>query len=91
MFMPVRDNQARPKVYKPRINREEISNPTYRKLFRFDKQNVEWLAQTFLPENHETRGGCLSQTEQMESTLHYIADPGYQTSIGRASYGCGFK
>ena len=83
MFMPVRDDRARPKVYKPRINREEISNPTYRKLFRFDKQNVEWLAQTFLPENHETRGGCLSPTERMESTLHYLADPGYQTSVAQ--------
>ena len=37
-------------------------NEIYRKLFRFDKQHVEWLAQTFLPENQETRGGCMSRT-----------------------------
>ena len=46
------------KVYKTRVNRDDINHATYRKLFRFDKANVEWLAETFLPTNYETRGGC---------------------------------
>lgn len=77
MFMPVREV----KVYKSRIDRAEINPATYRKLFRFGKDNVEWLAQTFLPETVETRGACLSPVERMEATLHYLADPGYQTTV----------
>ena len=77
MFMHAREE----KVYKSRINRDEIAPATYRKLFRFNKEHVEWLAETFLPESDETRGGCLSQVGRMETTLHYLADPGYQTTV----------
>ena len=78
--MPVREHT---KVYKTRVNRDEINRATYRKLFRFDKGNVEWLAETFLPENYETRGGCLTQVQRMQTTLAYLADPGYQTSVAQ--------
>ena len=80
MFMPVRNHT---KVYKTRVNRDDINDATYRKLFRFDKANVEWLAETFLPTNYETRGGCLTQVQRMETTLAYLADPGYQTSVAQ--------
>lgn len=80
MFMPVEEQV---KVYKARINRDEINATTYRTLFRFNKENVEWLAQSFLPENYETRGGRLSPVAQMETTLAYLADPGYQTSVAQ--------
>jgi hypothetical protein len=49
MFMPVREH---PKVYKTRVNRDGMNPATYGKLFRFDKENVERLAETFLPENY---------------------------------------
>ena len=73
MFMLVRE---KPKLYRSRINREEIAPETYRKLFRFDKENVEWLSHRFIPEHDEKRGGCLTTVESMEATLHYLADPG---------------
>ncbi|XP_003724868.3 putative nuclease HARBI1 [Strongylocentrotus purpuratus] len=79
MFMLVRE---KPKLYRSRINREEIAPETYRKLFRFDKENVEWLAHRFIPEHDEKRGGCLTTVESMEATLHYLADLGYQTTVG---------
>ena len=69
MFMLVRE---KPKLYRSRINREEIAPETYRKLFRFDKENVEWLAHRFIPEHDEKRGGCLTTVESMEATLHYL-------------------
>ena len=47
--------RERPKLYRSRINREEIAPETYRKLFRFDKENVEWLAHRFIPEHDEKR------------------------------------
>ncbi|XP_064646190.1 putative nuclease HARBI1 [Lineus longissimus] len=77
MFMRIRQQ----KVYKNRIDRDEISPATYRKLFRFEKENVEWLAATFLPDTVENRGGCMTPLARMETTLHYLADPGYQTSV----------
>ena len=52
-FMHVREY---PKVYNERLNRDEVNPIRYRKLFRFNRENVEWLAQTFLPENNETIG-----------------------------------
>ena len=73
--------REKPKLYRSRINREEIAPETYRKLFRFDKENVEWLAHRFIPEHDEKRGGCLTTVESMEATLHYLADPGYQTTV----------
>ena len=73
--------REKPKLYRSRINREEIAPETYRKLFRFDKENVEWLAHRFIPEHDEKRGGCLTTVESMEATLHYLVDPGYQTTV----------
>ena len=73
MFMHVREK----KVHKSRINRYEIAPVMSCKLFRFNKEHVELLAETFLPESDETRGGCLSQVGRMEITLHYLTDPGY--------------
>ena len=61
MFVAI---QERPRVYMSRINREEIAPETYRKLFRFDKENVEWLADTFLPKNYETRRGVVRKLQE---------------------------
>ena len=53
--------RAHPKVYQMRMNREEVNRASYHRLFQFNKEHVEWLAGTFLPENNESRGGCLLQ------------------------------
>ncbi|XP_071796578.1 putative nuclease HARBI1 [Asterias amurensis] len=75
--------RAHPKVYQMRTNREEVNRASYHRLFRFNKEHVEWLAGNFLPENNESRGGCLSPVERMETTLRYLADPGFQTSVAK--------
>ena len=80
MFLPPR---PQPKVYNIRLNRDEVNRTTYRTLFRFDKESVEWLADTFIPPNTETRGGRLTPVAQMETTLAYLSDPGYQTSVAK--------
>ena len=80
MFLPRR---AEGKVYNTRFDRDEVNPTTYRKLFRFSKENVKWLSETFLPQNFETRGGRVTPLAQMETTLAYLADPGYQTSVAQ--------
>ena len=54
----------------------------YRALFRFEKLHVNYLADTFLDNVNETRGGGLSRKEKMEVFLRYIGDPGFQVCIG---------
>lgn len=73
------------KVYKER--REVEDEGDYRKLFRFDQKNVEWLANYFLGDSHERRGGALSSYEKMKTFLRYVADPGFQTGVGE-DIGC---
>lgn len=72
-----------PKVYKKRMDRTIIKEKTYHQLFRFEKHNVAYLADTFLRPHRETRGGCLSSIQRMEITLRYLSDPGYQTSVAQ--------
>lgn len=70
--------QRRIKVYK--IHRDsDVHN--YKELYRFKKENVEWLAQHFLTETTETRGGALSSEEKMRIFLRYIGDPGFQCGV----------
>ena len=54
----------------------------YRKLYRFDEINIEWLALHFLGENWDKRGGGLSPKQQMQTFLRYMADPGFQNGVG---------
>lgn len=63
------------KVYRPR---REVRDEDYRKLFRFSRENVAYLAETFLPPNFETRGGALNNIQRMEIFLRYLSDPGFQ-------------
>ena len=67
------------KVYKERRRTLEA---TYRAEYRFDEGNVEWLAEHFLHESQETRGGALSPKQQMEVFLRHIGDPGFQVGVG---------
>lgn len=53
----------------------------YRRLHRFSPEHVKFLAETFLVETNETRGGALSAIQRMEITLRYLSDPGFQRSV----------
>ena len=68
------------KVYRERRRTLEA---TYRAEYRFDEGNVEWLAEHFLHESQETRGGALSPKQQMEVFLRHISDPGFQVGVGK--------
>lgn len=63
------------KIYKPR---REVRDEDYRKLFRFTRESVDYLADFFLPPSNETRGGALSNIKKMEIFLRYLSDPGFQ-------------
>ncbi|KAF4528881.1 hypothetical protein B566_EDAN017320 [Ephemera danica] len=39
------------------------------------------MADHFLPDDNETRGGAASSTQKMEILLRYLADPGYQQGV----------
>lgn len=53
----------------------------YKALYRFNKENVKWIASHFLGETHETRGGALTMEQRMKIFLRYLADPGFQSGI----------
>ena len=76
-------NIRSPKVYDDRFDRYNIKSERYRQLFRFDKENVVWLAERFLTDKSETRGKALQAVHKMEITLRYLADPGYQTFVAK--------
>ncbi|XP_018565377.1 putative nuclease HARBI1 [Anoplophora glabripennis] len=75
-FMPIA--RAR-KYYKVRRDSRDTD---YRILYRFNRNNVEWLAQHFLGDEFENRGGALTTTEKMRIFLRYVGDPGFQSGVG---------
>lgn len=70
--------ENRRKIYKARRFGDENN---YRALYRFSRENVEWLADHFLPDYDERRGGALNKIMQMQAFLRYIGDPGFQVSF----------
>lgn len=77
------DEQVRPKIHKLR---RETRDEDYRKLFRFSRPNVVFIADFFLPPYHETRGGALSNIRKMEIFLRYMSDPGFEVNIHNVFY-----
>ena len=71
------------KNYKQKLDRDQLTDTAYRQLFRFEKDHVKWMAEYFLNDSGETRGGALNIIEKMEITLRYLADPGFQTSVAQ--------
>ena len=71
-------NIRREKLYLPR---RTCRPGTYRSMYRFDEEHVEWMSQHFLEESGETRGGRLNAKLQMEVFLRYLADPGFQSGV----------
>lgn len=67
------------KLYKPRSSPHAKD---FKSLFRFEEDNVQWLANTFLGESVEYRGGALTSLHKMKICLRYLSDPGYQKGIG---------
>lgn len=55
----------------------------FHRLYRFTEENVEWLAEYFLGEMEETRGGALDYKKQMQIFLRFLSDPGFQIGIGK--------
>lgn len=62
------------KVYKERRPNPDIKD--FVALYRFRPENVHWLADHFLGDYQETRGGALGSFEKMKIFLRFVADPG---------------
>ena len=75
-------NIRKPKIYHPRRSGHHVHD--YKRLFRFDENNVNWIVRNVLLDNNEveTRGGALSTKQQLEAFLRYAADPGFQVGVG---------
>lgn len=68
------------KYYKPK---RSTCDRDFKTLYRFSKENVEWLSNNFLGvESEETRGGAICKTDKMKIFLRYVGDPGFQTGVG---------
>ena len=70
------------KKYEKRRCTNTTEDVQYRLLYRFTKNNVTYLANEFMGQSVETRGGALDSVQRMEITLRYLADPGFQTGVG---------
>lgn len=74
-------NIRKPKIYNVRRSGHHVHD--YKRLFRFDEDNVHWIVQNVLLDNNvETRGGALSTKQRLEAFLRYVADPGFQVGVG---------
>nr|CAI5819981.1 unnamed protein product [Callosobruchus analis] len=64
--------------------RTECRDEDYHNLYRFCRSNVlEWLAEHFLEDTAETRGGALNSRQKMQIFLRFLSDPSYQTGVGK--------
>jgi len=77
-LLPVFDNLRRRRRYKLR---RECDPEEFRTLYRLNSENVDWLAEHFIRDVNETRGGALSARQQIMIFLRYIADPGFQSGV----------
>ena len=69
------DDDRQTKTYLSR--REGIDN-NFKSLYRFNREHVNYLANTFLDDYNESRGGALSNVQKMKCFLRYVGDPGFQ-------------
>ena len=72
-------NIRKTKFYKERVQKPE-SDFEYHSLYRFKKENVKWLADHFLGNREERRGGALTSVQRMEVLL---ANLGFMTGISK--------
>lgn len=69
------DDRLQKKMY---LNRREGCETNFKSLYRFTPEHVDFLAETFLDDYSETRGGALSNVQKMKCFLRYVGDPGFQ-------------
>ncbi|KAK9753041.1 hypothetical protein QE152_g3766 [Popillia japonica] len=63
--------------------RKVTDNRDYKVLYRFTKENVEWITHYFYgDDNLDTRGGAVSNEIKMKRFLRYVGDPDFQSGIG---------
>lgn len=72
-------NVRKRKIYSVRKN---CRDDDFKKLYRFESENVNWLANYFLINTGERRGSALSPETKMKVFLRQLADPGFQNSVG---------
>jgi len=77
-LLPAIDNFRRRKRYKLR---RECDPEEFQTVYQFNSENVDWLAEPFIGDVNETRGGALSGSQQIMIFLRYIADPGFQSGV----------
>lgn len=64
------------KLYRARRNSDDSN---FRSLYRFDRENFNFLVRIFFPDDvHDRRGGGLSNAQKMKIFLRYVGDPGFQ-------------
>lgn len=71
-------NQRNRKKYRTRRNSDESD---FRRLYRFDRENFDFLVNHFLfngEQGEEMRGGSLNSAQKMKIFLRYVGDPGFQ-------------
>nr|CAI5869368.1 unnamed protein product [Callosobruchus analis] len=75
-------NIRRRKYY---CQRTECRDEDYHNLYRFSRSNVEWLAEHFLEDTAETRGGVLNSRQKMQIFLRLLSNPRFQIRLGNNS------
>lgn len=53
----------------------------FKSLYRYTRENVQWITDYFLHDQEDTRGGALSNVQKMKTFLRYVGDPGFQVNI----------
>ena len=71
-----------PRREKGYVARRQCRDTEFKDLYRFEEENVEWMAEHFLTNNGETRGGALTANQQLRVFLRYVGDPGFQVGVG---------
>lgn len=79
MAMFINANVDRVRKRKRYLARRGGNPDTYKQMYRFTRENVNWLCENFLNvDDEETRGGRLDNITQMQTFLRYMGDPGFQ-------------
>lgn len=61
--------------------RRNISPNRSKQLLRFEDESVNFIADYFLNDDVENRGGALTKREKIEIFLRYLSDPGFQSGV----------
>ncbi|KAJ4430439.1 hypothetical protein ANN_22655, partial [Periplaneta americana] len=59
----------------------EACKHSYKDLYKFKKENVQWLALHFLQDSYGRKGRTLDNEMKMRIFLPYVGDPGFQMGV----------